>query len=90
MKTGGVQPAKVYNPSFTRTRGLHPAQSFGAPAAVVGGKNGVPSRQNEECADYVDDKKASHRRTALTPLMPMVRPRLRAGQEGISAERSFF
>ena len=90
IKSGGVQPAKVNDPSFTSTRRLNPSECFGASAAVVGGKNHIPSRKNDERANYVDEKKASHRRTALTPLMPMVRPRLRLGQGGILGQKVIF
>jgi len=90
IKSGGVQPAKVNDPSFTSTRRLNPSECFGASAAVVGGKKNIPSRKNDERANYVDEKKASHRRTALTPLMPMVRPRLRLGQGGILGQKVIF
>ena len=65
VKAGAIEPAEVDNPALAFARVLDPAERFGSSAAVVSGKDEIPSRQNDECADHVDDKQASHRRTSL-------------------------
>jgi len=84
-----IEPTKIDNAAFTGTSRLNPAQGLGSAAAVVGGEEEVPSPQAHNGTHNVNGKKTTHRRTA-TPLMPMVRPRLRAGQEDSGARSRFF
>jgi hypothetical protein len=65
VKTGAIEPAGVNDTTLALTCVLDPAKRFGSSAAVVSGEEQIPSRQNDECTDHVDDKQASHRRTSL-------------------------
>lgn len=65
MKTEAVEPAEFSDTSFASAGRLDPAKGFGAPAAIIGRKEGIPYPESRHCADNVDDKKASHSRLRL-------------------------
>ncbi len=55
-----VQPAEFGDAPFAGAGRLNPTEGLGPPAAVVRHKEDVPPPKSHNCADNVDDKKASH------------------------------
>ena len=55
VQAEAVQPVEFGNTAFTRAGRLHPAQRLGATAAVVGGKEEIPTPHGHHCADNVND-----------------------------------
>ena len=55
MKAGTVQPVRIKDASFAGASGLDPAQRFGSFAAVIGGKEEIPSPRDRNRADDVND-----------------------------------
>jgi hypothetical protein len=60
-----VEPTKINDATLTGASRLNPAQSLGSAAAIVGGKEEIPSPQAHNGTGNVNGKKTTHRRTSL-------------------------
>jgi len=65
VEAGTIQPAEFGDAPFAGAGRLDPTQGLGPSAAVVCQKEDIPPPKGHNCADNVDDKKASHGRLRL-------------------------